>query len=245
MPESAPSVSDERRAQLAANLERVTERVHAAAEAAGRSDLPKVIVVTKFFPVEDLVALAELGVADIGENREQELTSKVEYLNDHRRDLLDSPTRHFIGQLQSKKAAKVARAAHVVHSLDRAKLVPILDRAADAENRVLPVMLQVSLDEADPGRGGVAPADLNDLAAMADEAEHLELCGLMAVAPLGESPAPAFERLAKIREGFLRRHPKATALSAGMSSDLEDAVAIGATHLRVGSAILGSRPADG
>lgn len=247
MNDSVPAelqVSEERVNELRENLQHTRERIAQAARAAGRTDEPTLIVVTKFFPVSDLVALADCGVRDIGENREQELTAKVQALREHRPDLLNAVTRHFIGQIQSKKARHVASLANVVHTVDREKLLPRLADAAgerDESSGPLEVLIQVDLDGSDAGRGGVLPADLGALAEAVEEQDSLQLRGLMAVAPLGEDPSAAFERLAQVRSGFLREHPQATLLSAGMSHDLEQAVQIGATHLRVGSAILGSR----
>ncbi len=222
---------------LAANLAVVRRRIADACDAAGRSpDDVSLVVVTKFFPASDVRALADLGVTDVGENRHQEASDKAA-------ECADLGLRwHFIGALQSNKAAAVASYADVVESVDRPKLVGALDRGAG--ERTVDVLLQVSLDP--PGsdhRAGADPATLADLGAAVEAAEHLRLRGLMAVAPLGEDPAEAFARLADIRAGFLEAHPRATALSAGMSGDLEQAIARGATHVRVGSAVLGERPA--
>lgn len=225
----------ERAVELERRLTAVRERVAAAVAAAGRTDPVTLVAVTKFFPASDVDLLAGLGVRDIGENRDQEASAKVAELA-HR----DRLTVHFIGQLQSNKAGSVARYADVVHSLDRAKIARALDRAAEREGRVLDVLVQVGLDAAG-GRGGAEPDDVRDLADVVGGLEHVRLRGLMAVAPLGEEPRPAFARLRALAEAVRADHPGATWLSAGMSGDLEDAVAEGATHLRVGSAILGSR----
>jgi PLP dependent protein len=227
---------DARREQLAAGLEAVRARIARACDDAGRDPAEvTLVVVTKFFPASDVRLLAGLGVTDVGENRHQEAAEKS-------RECGDLGLRwHFIGGLQSNKAAAVAGYADAVHSVDRAKLVAPLDRGA--ADRQVDVLLQVSLDP--PGASGRAGADPEDLGALADTveaAEHLRLRGLMAVAPLGEDPAQAFARLAEIRRTFLSQHPGATWLSAGMSNDLEQAVAAGATHVRIGSAVLGSRP---
>ena len=147
---------------------------------------------------------------------------------------------HFVGQLQSNKAASVARYADVVQSVDRAKLARALDRAATASGRVLDVTVQVGLDDAE-GRGGVAPGEARALADLVAGSASLRLRGVMAVAPLGADPRAAFARLREVGDGIRADHPDATWVSAGMSADLEAAVAEGATHLRVGSAILGSR----
>lgn len=182
--------SPARRAELQANLERVRVRIAAATSAAGRDDAPTLVVVTKFFPVTDLVALADLGVGDVGENREQELVEKVDALRAERPDLIASPRRHFIGQIQSKKARRIARHADVVQSLDRLKLVPLLDAgAADRENP-LDIFVQVALERDGSGRGGAQETELHEVAAAVEQAPHLRLCGLMAVAPLGEEQPP-------------------------------------------------------
>lgn len=223
--------------ELRTNLAAVRQRIVRAAEAADRDPAEvALVVVTKFFPASDVRMLADLGVSDVGENRHQEAEAKAA-------ECADLPLRwHFIGGLQSNKAAAVARYADVVESVDRASLVGRLDRGAAESGREVDVLVQVSLDP--PGRdhrAGVVPEELGALAAEVDAAPHLSLRGLMAVAPLGEDPAEAFGRLAAIRSVFLDDHPSATRLSAGMSGDLEAAVYAGATHVRVGSAVLGSR----
>ncbi|SFC04514.1 hypothetical protein SAMN04487968_103185 [Nocardioides terrae] len=227
-----------REEELRLSLGRVRERIAAAATAAGRDDAVGLVVVTKFFPGSDVRILSGLGVTDVGENRHQEAEAKAAECAG-----LDLRW-HFIGGLQSNKAAAVAAYADVVESVDRAKLLAPLARGAQERGRPLEVLLQVSLDppSAHGSRSGVAPDDLAALAERAAATEGLVLRGLMAVAPLGEDPAEAFDRLAQIRAGFLTDHPGATVLSAGMSGDLEQAVAAGATHVRVGSAVLGSRP---
>jgi len=229
-----------RREQIATNLDRLRERVALAAQSAGRAaEEITIVVVTKFFPAGDVRILADLGVRDVGENRHQEAQAKAAELSD-----LDL-TWHFIGGLQSNKAAAVTEYADAVHSVDRAKLLGPLDRGAAARGRQLDVLIQVSLDPPDrPGRAGAPAADLSMIAEQIATAESLRLRGLMAVAPLGEDPDQAFARLAEIRSNFLSEQPGATWLSAGMSGDLEAAIRHGATHVRVGSAILGSRPAN-
>jgi pyridoxal phosphate enzyme (YggS family) len=225
--------------EVAANLDAVRRRIRDACAEAGRpEDDVALVVVTKFFPASDVRILADLGVTDVGENRHQEAEAKAA-------ECADLGLRwHFIGGLQSNKAAAVAAYADVVESVDRAKLVGPLSRGAQGRATEVDVLLQVSLDP--PGsdhRSGAAPADLPDLARRVVEADHLRLCGLMAVAPLGEDPRTAFARLAQVHRELVREHPGATVLSAGMSGDLEAAVACGATHVRVGSAVLGPRPA--
>lgn len=222
--------------ELRAGLDDVRGRITRACREAGReADEVTLVVVTKFFPASDVRLLADLGVTDVGENRHQEAEAKAH-------ECADLDVRwHFIGGLQSNKAAAVAAYADVVESVDRAKLVAPLARGA--AGRPVQVLLQVSLDL--PGadhRSGVPVEGVPALAARVGEHEELELAGLMAVAPLGEDPGAAFARLAEVRRDFLAEHPRAGVLSAGMSNDLEHAVAHGATHVRVGSAILGPRP---
>ena len=235
-----------RHEQVASGLAAVRDRIAGACAGAGRPvDDVRLVVVTKFFPASDVRVLADLGVTDVAENRHQEAEAKAAECADL------ALAWHFVGGLQSNKAAAVARYSAMVHSLDRAKLVGPLDRGAhDREApdgspvaEPLDVLLQVSLDAPGAaGRSGAAPADLPALAGRVAQAESLRLRGLMAVAPLGEDPAAAFARLGQIRARLLEEHPGATWLSAGMSADLEAAIDVGATHVRVGSAVLGSRP---
>lgn len=233
-------MNDARTQELSEHLAAVEQRiVDACATAGRRREEVTLVVVTKFFPVADVERLVGLGVQQIGENRHQEAAEKVAELRPETRAAL---TVHFIGQLQSNKANAVAAYADVVQSLDRRKLVGALDRAAGHAGRRLAVTLQVDLAGTDARRGGATPDQVPALAADVADAEHLDLRGLMAVAPLDSDPAPAFERLARLADDIRANHPEAGWISAGMSGDLEAAVHAGATHLRVGSAILGSRP---
>ncbi|EGD40830.1 YggS family pyridoxal phosphate-dependent enzyme [Nocardioides sp. WG-D5] len=228
----------DRVAEIAAGLAETRERIAVAAKAAGRpAEDVHLVVVTKFFPASDVRILAGLGVTDVGENRHQEAAAKAA-------ECADLGLRwHYIGGLQSNKAAAVASYADVVESVDRSSLLSRLSRGAGERGQILDVLLQVSLDPPGrEGRAGADPGDVRDLAAEVMETDGLRLRGLMAVAPLGEDPDPAFVRLARIREDFLVEYPEATVLSAGMSGDLEQAIAHGATHVRVGSAVLGERP---
>jgi pyridoxal phosphate enzyme (YggS family) len=228
-----------RHEELVANLAAVRERIAAACGDAGRSpDEVTLVVVTKFFPASDVRLLAELGVSDVGENRHQEAEEKIAECG-------DLPVRwHFIGGLQSNKAAAVAAYSDVVESVDRPKLVPGLSKGAHRRSHAVDCLLQVTLDPPDQhaGRSGALPEQLTSLADDVAAAGMLQLRGLMAVAPPDEDPRSAFDRLARIRERFLGDHPDATWLSAGMSGDLEAAISCGATHVRIGSAVLGSRP---
>lgn len=232
-----------RQAELEQNLARVRERIATACASAGRpaGDVT-LIAVTKTFPVGDLRALVELGVGDVGENREQELKGKTPEAAD-----LDVVW-HFVGQLQSNKARSVVRNADVVHSVDRSSLVTALSRAAVGEGRMVRCLLQVDLSdygspEAATGRsrGGLTPDGVPALAAEVAAAEGLVLGGLMAVAPLGADADAAFAGLAEVAARLRSEHPAADWISAGMSEDLEAAIRHGATHVRLGRALLGTR----
>ncbi len=246
------SPDDARTTQLAERLDAVRRRIAAALPTAGAIE-PALIVVTKFHPGADVQRLRRLGVADVGENRDQEAAAKAA-------EVADPELRwHFIGQLQSNKARSVAGYAHSVHSIDRPSLVKALDRAMVAEQQEtgrarLQCYIQLDLSGAYPelaapaggansGRGGLAPSSMMGLAERIAAAQALELAGVMAVAPLGVDPEPAFELLARLSAEVVEEHPQAWRMSAGMSHDLETALAYGATHLRVGSDILGPRPA--
>lgn len=225
-----------RRDELAAGLEAVRGRVDAACAAAGRQpDEVVLVAVTKTWPASDVALLRDLGVRDAGENKDAEAAAKASEV--------DGVRWHFVGQLQTNKARSVASYASVVHSLDRARLARALSDGAERAGRALDVLVQVDLDEgADPGRGGALPADVPELAALAAGLPGLRLAGVMAVAPRGADPRTAFARLAQVSVLLRRDHPGATVVSAGMSGDLEAAIAEGATHVRVGTALLGHRP---
>jgi pyridoxal phosphate enzyme (YggS family) len=234
-----------RREELSASLAQVEERITAACRAAARPRAEiQLIVVTKNFPGSDVELLCDLGVTDIGENRDQEASAKMGALSQEVRRRLHV---HFIGQLQSNKAGSLAGYVDTVHSIDREKLVHALDRAAAARGRDIGALVQVSLagDRSGAGRGGIPLDGVVELANSVAAAQHLRLRGLMAVAPLGVDPGAAFARLSTAALAVRANHPGATWISAGMSADLEAAVANGATHLRVGTAILGSRPPVG
>lgn len=233
---------DSREVELAANLATVRERIAAACAAAGRpSDEVTLVAVTKTYPAADVVRLAALGVPDIGENRDQEAAPKAA-------EVAAAGARvrwHFVGRLQRNKARSVAGYADLVHSVDSVRLARALAGAARERPAPLGVLVQVSLD-GDASRGGAVPdgpqdVDVDRVADAVAEAGSLVLRGVMAVAPMGWEPAAAFARLADVAQRLRRRYPEAAVISAGMSGDLEAAVEYGATHVRIGAALLGNR----
>ncbi|MBG0817391.1 YggS family pyridoxal phosphate-dependent enzyme [Planomonospora sp. ID82291] len=224
-----------RQDEIAAGLAEVEARIAEACRTAGRArEELTLVAVTKTYPASDVRLLAGLGVRDVGENRDQEASAKA-------RECADlGLTWHFIGQLQTNKARSVARYADVVHSVDRLRLVAALGREAVEAGREVTCLIQVALDD-DPTRGGARPGDVPALADAVAAAEGLRLGGVMAVAPREEEPGRAFARLREVARALREDHPDAGVVSAGMSGDLSEAVANGATHLRVGTALLGRR----
>jgi pyridoxal phosphate enzyme (YggS family) len=254
-PEPSPSLDQGRRAELTRNLAAITARVGAACAAAERAvSEVTLIAVTKTRPASDVVALAALGLTDFGENRDQEAAAKVAEVAEAApvtgAGVLVSAapatiTWHFIGQLQTNKASSVAGYANVVHSVDRVRLVRALGAAAREARparagRPLTCLVQVSLD-GDPARGGVPLSAFSQVAEAIEAEDGLTLGGVMAVAPLGLTAEKAFAPLRAISAQARAVNPAATMISAGMSGDLEAAVHHGATHLRIGTALLGDR----
>lgn len=253
--------AEDRRAELTRRLAAVRARVAAACAAAGRGEAElTLIAVTKTYPASDVLALASLGLTDFGENRDQEGAPKAAEVTAALAASNSEPVRwHFIGQLQTNKARHVAGYADVVHSVDRVRLVRALGTAARAAGRDVTCLVQVSLDPADAGggpgggggpaggprdvqeRGGVPPAMLAEVAEAIEAEQGLVLGGLMAVAPRFTDPAAAFAPLRQLSDIVRSVNPSATVVSAGMSGDLEAAIANGATHLRIGTALLGDR----
>jgi pyridoxal phosphate enzyme (YggS family) len=217
-----------RKDEIAQNLQEVKERIKSAANSVNRDPAEvQLIVVTKTFPISDIEILRDLGELNFGENRDQEAGPKAQTI---------PATWHFQGQIQSNKIKSICEWADVIHSISSEK--EILKFAQSVRKHQ--VFLQVSLD-GHVGRGGASPADLAELADLVNESNNLDLLGLMAVAPLGVEPMKAFADLAQINQGFAGQFPNSKFLSAGMSGDFEAAIKNGATHIRVGSSILGSR----
>lgn len=226
-------MSLDRKNEIAAKLTEVNERIASAAALDGRnaSDI-KLIVVTKTFPVTDLNYLYELGVRDFGENRDQEASEKVSLL-------AADINWHFQGQIQSNKLKSITSWAKYIHSIDQFKYAKMVSEFAGDQSKS--IFLQVSLDKIPESRGGIDPVKLHDLANQVSALPNINLMGLMAVAPLDEVTDQAFAKLAKIHSEFMKDFPEAKSLSAGMSGDYESAIGYGATHLRIGSSILGNR----
>jgi hypothetical protein len=226
-----------RRGEIRVGLQAVRGRIAAACQTAGRSpgDIT-LIAVTKTRPASDIWLLSELGVTDVGENRAQEAAAKAAELAALGLRL----TWHFVGQLQVNKAASVVSYADVIHSVDRLRLVTALGSRARMAGRSVTCLVQVSLD-GDPGRGGAAADQVAAIADAIAAENSLALGGLMAVAPLGVPPAAAFAKLGELSLSVRSVHPGAVMISAGMSDDLEQAIEAGATHVRVGTALLGGR----
>jgi hypothetical protein len=249
---------EERSEELSRALAQVRERIARACDAAGRSQSEvDLVAVTKTFPAEDVALLGDLGVTDVAENRDQEATAKVSALSVLRPN--NTLQWHMIGHVQRNKARSVVGWASQVQSVDSPRIAEALARAVAEKSADtladklgepepagpvgdgrLDVLLQVSLD-GDLRRGGCPPDELPGLAEHLTQLSELRLRGLMTVAPREMSADFAFDQLVLIREAFLRAHPEATELSAGMSGDLEQAVAHGATRVRVGTALLGGR----
>jgi PLP dependent protein len=240
----------DRRGELAESLSALRGRIAAACLAVGRpaGDVT-LVAVTKTFPASDVVLLASLGVTDFGENRDQEAAPKAAQVASV--GLMPPVRWHFVGQLQVNKVASVVSYADVVHSVDRMRLVRALGSRAAAAERRITCLIQVNLDDAAAqpehdlevghDRGGASAADVPALADAISAEEGLVLGGVMVVAPLDVPPRPVFHRLLQVAEEVRAAHPEAIMISAGMSGDLEDAIAEGATHVRVGTALLGGR----
>jgi pyridoxal phosphate enzyme (YggS family) len=229
-----------RRTEISQALARVEDRIVNAATAAGRlrSEI-KLIVVTKTFPITDLEICYELGLREFGENRDQEGAPKAG-------ELPTDINWHFQGQIQGNKIKSIATWADVVHSIDNFSHASKLSLITTEQGlKSKEVFIQVSLDshsdEANPGRGGVSPSELAALAEQILELPSLELVGLMAVAPLAQDPDLAFQKLRQISTEIQNDFPSINRISAGMSNDFESAILHGATHIRIGSQILGLR----
>jgi pyridoxal phosphate enzyme (YggS family) len=219
--------------EIRTNLEKVYEQIKLAATKANRlSDEITLVVVTKTFPVSDIEILYSLGIREFGENRDQEGSVKVGLLP-------DDVKWHFQGQIQSNKLKSITSWASYIHSVDQLKYAQIISQHSGGKEK--PIFIQVSLDKPPQSRSGVNPSDLLELASAISELPGISLQGLMAVAPVNSPAEEAFAELADIRSDFLRTFPDAKSLSIGMSGDYQIAIKYGATHIRIGSSILGIR----
>ena len=219
----------DRRSEITSNLEAVRDQISKAALSAGRSlDEITLIAVTKTFPASDVEILRDLGITHFGENRDSDAAPKAAAV---------VGTWHFQGQIQSNKLKSITSWANVIHSLDEIRHFEVIEKNA---LHPLDIFCQVSLDDS-VGRGGVSEQKLYELAQAIEKSATHRLQGLMAVAPLGVDPTVAFSKLSAIHKAFIADFPKADKLSAGMSGDFKEAIAYGATHIRIGSQILGSR----
>lgn len=219
----------------AAALTQVEERIARACTIAKRErEEVNLIAVSKTHPVDRIEPVLEAGQRLFGENRVQEAQDKWPTLREQYPDV----ELHLIGQLQSNKAEDAAALFDVIHSLDRPSLLKALAKAYDKLGRRVPCFIQVDVGEEDQ-KGGCAIADLPALIDQAREAE-IPLLGLMCIPPADKEPAPFFALLGELA----RRHepePGAWGLSMGMSGDYETAIMLGATQIRVGSALFGER----
>jgi pyridoxal phosphate enzyme (YggS family) len=217
------------------SLVQVEERINRACSLAGRiRDEITLVAVTKTYPASDVQILQGLGINNFGENRDAEGVEKSSLIKAHW---------HYQGEVQSKKIGSLSRWADTVHSLDDLSHIEKFDRALGAlDDKSLQVFIQVSLD-GDPTRSGLQPSDLMQVCEAVTASQHLQLMGVMTVPPVEADPEKSFAEVAVIAEGVTRNFPEAKYLSAGMSGDFEVAIAYGATHIRIGSQILGSRSA--
>jgi len=222
-------VAIDRRGEITSNLQSVRDEISKAVTGAGRSlEEITLIAVTKTFPASDVEILRDLGVTHFGENRDADAAPKASTV---------AGTWHFQGQIQSNKLKSITSWANVIHSLDEIRHFEVIEKSAP---HPLDIFCQVSLDGSE-GRGGVSEQKLYELAQAIEKSATHRLQGLMAVAPLGVDPTVAFSKLSAIHKAFMADFPKANKLSAGMSGDYKEAIAYGATHIRIGSSILGSR----
>jgi len=222
-------VAIDRRGEITSNLQSVRDEISKAVTGAGRSlDEITLIAVTKTFPASDVEILRDLGVTHFGENRDADAAPKAAAV---------AGTWRFQGQIQSNKLKSITSWANVIHSLDEIRHFEVIEKSAP---HPLDIFCQVSLDGSE-GRGGVSEQKLYELAQAIEKSATHRLQGLMAVAPLGVDPTVAFSKLSAIHKAFMADFPKANKLSAGMSGDYKEAIAHGATHIRIGSSILGSR----
>jgi len=212
-------------------LDQVRSNIAAACKRAKRDpDDVTLVAVSKRHPTDAIVPLLEQGHRDFGENRVQEAQGKWPEL----RERFPDARLHLVGQLQSNKAEDAAALFDVIHSLDRPNLVKALGKAFDKTGRRVPCFIQVDVGEEDQ-KGGCPIADLAKLIEQARSVD-IPLAGLMCLPPQDIEPAPFFALLDKLARDY-----GLDGRSMGMSGDYETAVMLGATHIRVGTALFGAR----
>ena len=245
---------------IAENVARIEERIQAACMRSGRSrNEIRLMAVSKTHPAEAIAAGYAAGLREFGENRVQEFQQKLPVLKDLGFDVagLDGGSSmakektvvvHLIGHLQSNKSARAAEIFSGVDTVDSLRLATRLDEAAEKLDRRLPVLVEIKLSD-EPAKSGVDPdsPDLAELLERLPDLRHVEMRGLMTVAPFDENPETAracFRRLRSLRDELAARHGRLhfAELSMGMSGDFEIAIEEGSTLVRVGTAIFGARP---
>lgn len=224
---------------LAERYRSVLERISAAAKVSGRvGEDVELVVITKMHPVAVPHELYQLGQRVFGENKDQEAGPKAQQLASLG---VSGASWHFVGQLQSNKVKTVLEYSNCIHSIDRSSLVKELGKQLEKRGESISGFIELNLTE-DPGRGGVAPAELLKLAEEILDIGRVKILGVMAVAGLGVDPRLDFDRAIASAALLTELVPSATGLSIGMSEDFEIAIEMGATHVRIGSAITGPRP---
>jgi hypothetical protein len=234
------------REELERNLAQVEETIEAACRRGQRSRSEiTLIAVTKMHPPEAIAAIAELGVTHIGENKVQEFDSKQsEWTTLRASHRLHA---HLIGHLQSNKAARAATLFDAIDSVDSLRLAERLEAGAAANDRILPVLIEIKLSE-EESKSGLGPqsVELEQLLDRLPSLTHLNLRGLMTVPPYlrdAEAVRPYFRQLRELRDAYAQRHPRLqlNALSMGMTHDYAVAIEEGATEIRLGTALFGAR----
>lgn len=226
---------------LEQRLGEIESRIAASVSKAGRSrDEVELIVVSKNHPASMVIDLLALGVRAFGENRDQEAKPKAEEVAQLVAGKNLDFKWHFIGQLQSNKVRSALSYADVIHSVDRQSLLDALIKGTIERDYPLDVFIQLNLTD-DPGRGGIEPKNLVPFAEQVLAAPKLRLMGVMGVASLDRAPEVDFQTIRRASEALISVAPESKFISAGMSEDFEEAILLGATHLRVGSAITGKR----
>lgn len=239
---SEPDTDLHVRRAIEQRLQRVQQRIDAAARINGREPSEiRLLPVTKFHPIEAVLALQSLGVSAVGENRDQEARGK--------KDAVPTMSFHMIGQIQRKKTNSIARWADWVHSVDSIEVARGLVRGMDiavergqrAEDEVLDCLVQLSAD-GDSQRGGASKEAVSQIVEVLESGAHTRMSGVMIVPPLESDPRAVFDSARTVVDLWREQLGRGLDFSAGMSADLPEAIAAGSTIVRVGTDILGPRP---